>query len=73
MTTKVMMVDNYGPLRKGTICAVVESGYDWYKVKNNGKAITVPKSLITTKFVEPQKKEDNEDEDYDFSDWTDQY
>jgi len=37
---------NYGPLKKGARTAVLAEGKDWLLVKNDGKAIYVPKWTI---------------------------
>ena len=62
----VQVVTAYGPLMPFQDYVVLESGYDWVKVRSNGGAIYVPQNLIGRAerpryFERERSEEDNAD------------
>lgn len=48
MNTTVKLIENYGQLKTGTEYSVIDEGYDWVRVRNQGYPIYVPKDRIAT-------------------------
>lgn len=41
---RVYLIESYGHLKPDTTLEVIDEGYDWYKVRYQGKSMYIPKS-----------------------------
>jgi len=58
MTDKIVVLDNYGPFKKGYTYQSGKQGPDWIQVKRNGNSYFLPINIVSRDISRFAKKEE---------------